>query len=156
MGLLRCYFTLTIGDIISHAGKQAQTGIRIPFRNAGGQGNTHRMSPAGKTLSICTLNLINPPDNSTGLVLFNGGPRGAFLAQSILWRSGDPVTGCVHDLVFEMWKPEKMGNTRGFVHSRPYSPGNRTEDRYPPGRRHHLPGSHIPPNRAPFYSWKYW
>ena len=26
----------------------------------------------------------------------------------------DLVTGCVHDLVFEIWKPEKMGNTRGL------------------------------------------
>ena len=83
-------------------------------RNAGEQGNTRRMSTAGKIPSICTRNLINPPDNSTGLYLFNGVPSGAFLAQSILWRSGDPVTGCVHDLVFEIGKPEKMGNTRGL------------------------------------------
>jgi hypothetical protein len=69
----------------------------------------YRLSTAGKTLSICTLNLINPPDNSTGLFLFNGVPRGAFLAQSILWRSGDPVTGRVHDLVFEMGNQKKWG-----------------------------------------------
>ena len=51
--------------------------------------------------------------------------------------SGYPVTGCVHDLVFEIGKPEKMGNTRGLVLSRS-------------GTRLHLPNSEISPNQAPF------
>jgi len=72
------------------------------------------MSTAGKKPLICTRNLKKHPEYSTRLFLFNGVPSGAFLAQSILWRSGDPVTGCVHDLVFEIGKPEKMGNTRGL------------------------------------------
>jgi len=95
------------------------------------------MSTARKIPSICTRNLINPSNNSTGLSLFNGFPRGAFLAHSILWRSGDPVTRCIHDLVFEIGKPEKMGNNDGLILSLP-------------GRRQHLPCREISLDRAPF------
>jgi hypothetical protein len=66
------------------------------------------MSTAGKIPSICTGNMKNPPNNSTKLFLFNGVPWRAFSAHSILWKSGYSVTGCVHDLVFEIGKPEKF------------------------------------------------
>jgi hypothetical protein len=50
-----------------------------------------------------------PPEYRTGLFLFNGIPSGTFLAHSILWISGDPVTRCVHDLVFETGNLKKWG-----------------------------------------------
>jgi len=104
VGLLRCYFTLTIGDIISHAGKQAQTGIRIPFRNAGGQGNKRSMSTAGKIPSICTRNLKYPAEYGSRLFLFNGVPWGTFLAPNIHWMAGYPGTGCCQYPGFLIWK----------------------------------------------------
>ena len=72
------------------------------------------MSTAGKIPSICTRNLKSPLNNGTRLFLFNGVPSGAFLAYNILWRSGYPVTGCVHDLVFEMGNLKKWGIPVGW------------------------------------------
>jgi hypothetical protein len=95
------------------------------------------MSTARKIPSMCARNLKKPTIYSTVLFLFNGVPSGAFLAQGILQVSGYPVTGCVHDLVFEIGNLKKMGNARGLILSRP-------------GRRLHLPRREISPNRAPF------
>jgi hypothetical protein len=56
----------------------------------------------------------NLPNNSTRLFLFNGVPREAFLAYTILWRSGDPVTGCIHDLVFKIGYLKEWGIPVGW------------------------------------------
>jgi hypothetical protein len=37
-----------------------------------------RLSPAGKTSSVCVRNQKNPAKYSIGLLLFNGVPSGAF------------------------------------------------------------------------------
>jgi hypothetical protein len=84
------------------------------------------MSTARKIPSMCARNLIKATKYSTGLFLFNGVPSGAFLAQSILWVSGYPGTGCCHNRVLEIGNMKKMGNTRGLIFSWP-------------GRRLHLP-----------------
>jgi hypothetical protein len=75
------------------------------------------MSTSGKKSSICTRNLKKPPEYSTRLFLFSGVPSGSFFAQGILWMSEYPVTGCVHDIVFEMGNLGKMGIPVGCLTS---------------------------------------
>ena len=75
--------TLPGGDIISPVAIYPQIGLRFIHGNTGEQGNEHSMSTAGKIPSICTRNLINPPDNSTGLFLFNGVPRGGHFLDRV-------------------------------------------------------------------------
>ena len=86
-----------------------QYGLRSRRWNAGEQGKEHTLSTAGKIPSICTINLKTQPDNSTRIFLFNGFPRGAFLAYKILWGSGNPLTGCNYDLVVERGNLKKWG-----------------------------------------------
>jgi len=64
--------------------------------------------PREKIPSMCTRNLKNPPDNSTGLFLFNGVPRGAFLAHSTLWRPGYAGTRCAGEPPVSSGSPQYL------------------------------------------------
>jgi hypothetical protein len=63
-------------------------------------------SPREKTLNLHQES-EKTPKYGIRHFLFNGVPSGTFLSPVILWISADPVTRCVHDLIFEIGNLKK-------------------------------------------------